>query len=328
MRRKPLRPIKDGLSLNYSMLDNIDVRHSKIKNNIKEKEMAINRDRNNTRQRTRTIFVPVGGGGSNIKTEELSVSENGTYEAGEDKAYSKVTVKVTKPLGTVKIADYGVKFSQSSFREVPEWADFDGVTNMISMFSDCYNLTTIPQIDTSSVTIMQNMFSDCYNLTTISQIDTSSVTIMESMFTNCFQLTTIPQIDTSSVTDMSYMFFSCSKLTTIPLIDTSSVTDMSYMFYSCSKLTTIPLIDTSSVTDMTNIFRSCSSLADLGGLMGLKCDIDLSSCPLTHDSIMNIVNKAGDVTASPKTLTLGSTNLAKLSDEEKAVATAKGWTLA
>ena len=264
--------------------------------------MALNNNRD--RQRTRVVFVPVGGGGSNIKTEELSVSENGTYEAGEDKAYSKVTVKVTEPLGTVKIADYGVKFSQSSFREVPEWADFDGVTNMISMFSDCYNLTTIPQIDTSSVTIMQSMFRSCFLLTTIPQIDTSSVTNMQSMFSSCFQLTTIPQIDTSSVTDMSYMF------------------------YTCSKLTTIPLIDTSSVTNMTNIFRSCSSLADLGGLMGLKCDIDLSSCPLTHDSIMNIVNKAGDVTASPKTLTLGSTNLAKLSDEEKAVATAKGWTLA
>ena len=218
--------------------------------------MAINRDRNNTRQRTRTIFVPVGGGGSNIKTEELSVSENGTYEAGEDKAYSKVTVKVTKPLGTVKIAGTGMKLAYSSFSKVPEWVDFDGVTNMISMFSDCYNLTTIPQIDTSSVTIM------------------------ESMFTNCFQLTTIPQIDTSSVTNMSYMFY------------------------------------------------SCSSLADLGGLMGLKCDIDLSSCPLTHDSILNVINKAADVTASPKTLTLGSTNLAKLSDEEKAIATNKGWTLA
>ena len=266
--------------------------------------MAINRDRNNTRQRTRTIFVPVGGGGSNIKTEELSVSENGTYEAGEDKAYSKVTVKVTKPLGTVKIAGTGMKLAYSSFSKVPEWVDFDGVTNMISMFSDCYNLTTIPQIDTSSVTIMQNMFSDCYNLTTIPQIDTSSVTIMESMFTNCFQLTTIPQIDTSSVTIMQGMFYSCYNLTTIPQIDTSSVTNMSYMFYSCS------------------------SLADLGGLMGLKCDIDLSSCPLTHDSILNVINKAADVTASPKTLTLGSTNLAKLSDEEKAIATNKGWTLA
>ena len=148
------------------------------------------------------------------------------------------------------------------------------------------------------------MFSDCYNLTTIPQIDTSSVTIMESMFTNCFQLTTIPQIDTSSVTIMQGMFYSCSNLTTIPQIDTSSVTNMSYMFYSCS------------------------SLADLGGLMGLKCDIDLSSCPLTHDSILNVINKAADVTASPKTLTLGSTNLAKLSDEEKAIATNKGWTLA
>ena len=226
------------------------------KNNIKRNhKMALNNNRD--RQRTRVVFVPVGGGGSNIKTEELSVSENGTYEAGEDKAYSKVTVKVTKPLGTVKIAGTGMKLGYSSFSKVPEWVDFEGVTDMNKMFYFCGNLSTIPEIDSSKVT------------------------------------------------DMTSMFDFCKSLTTIPLIDTSSVTSMGSMLYRCYKLT------------------------DLGGFIGLKCDLDLYDSPLiTHESLLNVINKAADVTASPATLTLGSTNLAKLTDEEKAIATNKGWTLA
>ena len=128
---------------------------------------------------------------------------------------------------------------------------------------------------------------------------------MNSMFSGCYSLTTIPQLDTSRVTRMISMFGYCGSLTTIPLIDTSSVTNMASMLYRCSKLT------------------------DLGGFLKLKTNLDLSACTaLTHDSLMNVINKAADVTASPATLTLGSTNLAKLSDEEKGIATAKGWTLA
>ena len=88
-------------------------------------------------------------------------------------------------------------------------------------------------------------------------------------------------------------------------------------------------MNVSNVTDMFRMLFACYSLTDLGGFVGLKCDIGLASCSkLTHDSIMNVINKAADVTAAPATLTLGSTNLAKLSDEEKAIATNKGWTLA
>lgn len=294
--------------------------------------MAINnRDRNNTtRQRTRTVFVPVGGGGSKIETEELSVSENGTYEAGEDKAYSKVTVKVTEPLGTVKIAGTGIKLGYSSFSEVPELVDFEGVTDMSEMFFFCSNLQTIPQLDTSQVTDMSDMFNHCESLQSISKIDTSMVINMNSMFYWCKQLPTIPQLDTSMVTDMGYMFAGCKQLLTIPQLDTSMVTDIKSMFYQCSNLQAIPQLDFSQVQEwnVSSLFYQCTSLTDLGGFVGVKCNLDLSPCPLTHDSIMNVINKAADVTSSPKTITLGSTNLAKLSDEEKAVATAKGWTLA
>ena len=54
----------------------------------------------------------------------------------------------------------------------------------------------------------------------------------------------------------------------------------------------------------------------------------MSACnKLTHDSIMVIINGLQTVTTT-QTLTLGSTNLAKLTDEEKKIATDKGWTLA
>lgn len=149
------------------------------------------------------------------------------------------------------------------------------------------------------------------------------------MFRYCSSLTTVPEMDTSNVSDMYYMFYGCNSLTTIPEMDTSNVTTMENMFTGCSSLITIPEMNTSRVSNMTGIFQSCYSLTNIGGFVGLKVNLDLSySSKLDHDSLMNVINKAADVTASPKTLTLGATNLAKLIDAEKGIATSKGWTLA
>lgn len=50
---------------------------------------------------------------------------------------------------------------------------------------------------------------------------------------------------------------------------------------------------------------------------------------LTHDSIVGILNNLKDLTGlTAKKLTLGSTHLSKLSDDEKLIATNKNWTLA
>ena len=137
-----------------------------------------------------------------------------------------------------------------------------------------------------------------------------------------------PKFDTSKVTNMDSMFQNCKSLTTVPLFNTSRVTNMNYMFYNCNSLTSVPLFDTSNVISMDGMFYRCSSLTTLGGFTGLKAYLDLSSCPLlTKESILNVFNKAANVKSSPKTLTLGTTNLNKLTDAEKAIATNKGWTL-
>ena len=81
-------------------------------------------------------------------------------------------------------------------------------------------------------------------------------------------------------------------------------------------------------TDNVMMFYYCSGLTIITGNPNFKAYVDLSKCQnLTHDSIMVVINGLQTVTEA-QTLTLGSTNLAKLTDEEKKIATDKGWTLA
>ena len=200
------------------------------------------------------------------------------------------------------------------------------VNNMDYMFNNCSKFTTLPQLDTSNVTSMSYMFNGCSKLTTIPKLNTIKVTNMSSMFQNCSSLTDVPQLDTSKVTNMYYMFNGCSKLTAAPQFDTSKVTNMSSMFYSCYLLTTIPQFDVSKVTSMSDMFRYCRSLKSIL-MTGMKVNFDISASTLFEESdLVTILNNLATVTQT-RTLTMGATNLAKLTDAEKAIATNKGWTL-
>lgn len=163
---------------------------------------------------------------------------------------------------------------------------------------------------------------------------TSKVTNMNSMFRNCSQLTQldVSNWDTKNVTNMYNMWANCYKLTQLDLSNwnTSKVARMDYMFYGCSKLTQLDLnnFNTSKVTNMSEMFQYCNSLTDFIAPKNINANIGFNYCNnLSHDSLMSIVNNLATVTTT-RTLTLGSTNLAKLSSEEKAIATNKGWTLA
>lgn len=157
--------------------------------------------------------------------------------------------------------------------------------------------------------------------------DTENVTTMVSMFRECSKLTSIPQLSTKNVTNMYGMFYNCSKLTTIPQLSTSKVDNMNNMFSGCSSLESIPLLDTSKVTYMDSMFNGCSSLKSIL-MTGMKVSFDISaSTKFEKTDLLIILNNLATVTTT-KTLKMGATNLAKLTDEDKAIATNKGWTLA
>ena len=156
--------------------------------------------------------------------------------------------------------------------------------------------------------------------------DTSNVTTMVKMFNNCNKLTSIPQLDTSSVTSMNGMFAHCESLISIPELDTSNVHDMGSMFSYCSNLTTISRLDAHNVSNTSYIFEYCHKLTSIG-LYGFIYSIDITPTALEHDAIVAFLNQAGTAKSGAK-ITMGSAKLALLSDEEKAIATNKGWQLA
>ena len=203
------------------------------------------------------------------------------------------------------------------------------VTNMSNMFYYCKKLQTVPLFDTSNVNNISGMFLGCDSLTTVPQFNTANVNDMSNMFNGCLNLQTVPSFNTSKVNDMHNIFGNCSKITTVPQFDTNRCTNMSWMFGECISLQTVPLLDMSNVDTMSYIFYDCSKLINLGGFTGLKLDLQLAYSPLlTVDSIVNVINYAADMTSNPKTLTLHKDTFDKLTQEQIATASAKGWNIA
>ena len=166
--------------------------------------------------------------------------------------------------------------------------------------------------------------------------DTSKVTNFSGTFYQCQKLIKCPNIDMTSATNASYMFYYCTALRNIPFFNTPNLSNMSNMFNNCNNLKSIPLLDCSRVSSMSTMFgwSDIYSLTDLGGFKNLKtsCTGNLNHLPnLTVQSLMNVINNLYDFRANgsttTRTLTLGTTNLNKLTDEQKAVATNKGWSL-
>ena len=73
-------------------------------------------------------------------------------------------------------------------------------------------------------------------------------------------------------------------------------------------------------------FTNDKNLTSVTVGVGFNCNLNISSGTFTAEIMNSIISNYAD--NSGKTLTVGSTNLSKLSDDDKAVATAKGLTLA
>lgn len=206
------------------------------------------------------------------------------------------------------------------------WTDVDGMKyrgSTITKFQDGYKFA--PRTGNNCY----EMFDDCKKLTEVPLFDTSEAQSMSYMFAYCTLIKGIPLFDMSSATSISNMFTNCDLLETVPQFNTKKVTDFDNMFNYCNNLKSVPKLDMSNGRSVNRMFYQASALTTLGGFTGLKRSLDLSqSNNLTKESLLNVINEAADVTSDPQTLTFGATNLAKLTDEEKAIATSKGWTLA
>lgn len=199
------------------------------------------------------------------------------------------------------------------------------------MFYECnFKTLDISMLDTSEVTTMYYMFTNCTNLISLdlSNFNTSKVTVMNAMFSNCKKLKNlnVSSFDTSKVTVMSSMFTNCTQLENLDIsnFDMSCVKTPYYMFTADNKLTNLQFGFNlgKGYTQKSSNYRDYT--------------LDLSTNKLlTHDSLMSVINGLYDLnltydvanggTLYTQSLVLGTTNLAKLTEDEIAIATNKGW---
>ena len=187
-----------------------------------------------------------------------------------------------------------------------------------------------PYINTSKITDFYCYFYYGHRLELLQYVDTSNGKNFASMFAQCSTLTEIPQIDISSGTNLASMFDGCLQLEEIPQIDTSNGKNFASMFSFCKELSTIESINVSNGTNLTNLFYSCDKLTEITFVGDIKQSLDMRySSLLTHDSLMSIINAlydySTDTSGTNYTLTIGNTNIQKLTQEELGKIESKGW---
>ncbi len=239
-------------------------------------------------------------------------------------------------------------------RAVPDW-DWSRMTSCAHMFEGCSALQEITApVNTSACTNFTNMFWGCTALRRVASIDVgsmltgtllfgrcsaleaapdlvapSAVTVTE-IFDGCTSLATVGKVSFPKAGNWHAVFRNCTSLRTVLEADFSAVANL-YECFSCAywagALTSLQAIPAHAVTDASNVLSGQTKLKDFGGFPGISVSFDLSDCTsLSHDSLLNILEGLAEVSQA-RTLTLGETLRARLTEEELRTAADKGWTV-
>lgn len=238
------------------------------------------------------------------KLEDLTATDNGTYTPSEGfDGFGKVNVDLRGKLKVLKITNTGGIINNECLDENGRWLgdefidmslcteiNFNGMTDLVKL--RCSNW------DTSALVSLFYFVRHCHSLV---EVDVSN-------------------FNTSNVTNISEAFRNSPKIAVLDLKnwDMSKVTKADYTFYGCSALSTL-IGDTTLEEVLEN---------NIGCLNGLSVGTQLNQCPLLQrNSLRALINGLAEVETT-QTLTLGATLRAKLTEEDIAIMTNKGWSIA
>lgn len=265
-----------------------------------------------------------------VPSGDITITASGTYDV-KDKINAIVNIP-EKKLGTKTITLNGTY--KATDDNLDGYSEVEVATTGVDIYD--YYISKLPNKIYGTSLLMY--------IKSVPPLDLNNMTVATSFFDGCSLLENIEGLNISQIKDTRFMFQYCSKIKEIPQIDTSNVTNMYYMFAQCSLLETIPRLNANNVITISDVFYKCSNLKNLGGFenLGMAYEISQSanygdytlklsgSKNLTHESLMNVINNLYDIKTkgcNAQKLTLGTTNINKLTSEEIAIATEKGWTI-
>lgn len=224
-------------------------------------------------------------------------------------------------------------FSSSNLTNITlNLKDKDTILMLGNTFTSSKKLISVnSNADIIKTNYIPYIFKDCSLLEHINfTIDVNGCLSAANAFQNCAKLkeviltgrlipTYIPY-STSPYKDLSNMYNTSTNYCTI-----------ANMFNGCSSLEKIIGLDITNIGNITTAFSNCTSLKtlDFSGTENVQVNIDLKTTGLDATGLMNMLNTLPDISNSTsRTLTIGSTKLALLTDEQIAEFNMKGYSLA
>lgn len=253
-----------------------------------------------------------------------------------ERGYRQAIVTITPQSGqNLTSVNFNAKHNQAGLPDgySTGWLDVKAAGANISMLAFNSYTTVVRSealemfefVGSNNINDFRYMFKNCSSFRTIVQLNTSKGTQFNEMFYGCYSLQFIPLLDTSSGLNFGAMFNGCRSLQFIPLLNTSNGAIFTDILRNCSSLQSIPPLDTSKGTVLSYMVGNCRSLS-VGALSGTAQSISYSSCRLSRQALVDIFNGLATVTGKTITIT-GNWGAADLTEDDRAIATNKGWTI-
>lgn len=235
------------------------------------------------------------------------------------------------PQQKIDVAAEGIKFSHSTFEEVPEVFDFSNVTDWSFIFDTCGSLISLPSnLNWGKMTNVVAAFRGTTSLNYEVNIEPLDVPSIEGIFQrsniakilnlsvqsaytafNAFEsskLTEIGNIDLPDTIVVAYAF-SNIPIVHFPKINIPKIADCSFTFYNNQSMQSLEYWDFSNVTNAANMFKGCSALSSIGDVIFLHTSLSLADSPNIDEDTLKLLGgfayAAGESGVAPlKTLGL------------------------
>ena len=250
--------------------------------------------------------------------------------------------KLPDNLDTSNGTNFGsFSYGSCNIQKLPDGLDTSKGTRFDYFCKGCSSLQKLPEgLDTSNGSNFRDFCYGCYSLQKLpDNLDTSNGTNFYNFVANCSSLQKLPDgLDTSNGTNFSYFCYYCYSLIKLPDgLDTSNGTEFNSFVGSCIAIRKISEVTmAANTTNYTSKYSAPFNGASWIGELQLTLPsntnfwLDFSTL-ISIESFRYIADHAPDVTATPRTLTVGSKNITRINEADPTIITdlnAKGWTVA
>jgi hypothetical protein len=267
--------------------------------------------------------------------EELTITANGEYTPQERvNGFSKVVAEFDTS-SLPKVRTLLLRINNDCIDDNGQWiggefVDFSAITSMSEFARNCGNIKNFDNVNWSFPPRISNFmyaFSKCYELTHLdfTKANKTKVTTLWNAFEGLRALTRLEgldKLDTSECGDFAG-FISQAKCEEIDITswDFVSASRIGSVFYFCTSLKSF--IGNKTIDDVIQ--------NDIKAFTNAKVAINIGAGyanAIERPSLRALINGIADLTGQDtKTITLGATLMAKLTEEDIAIATAKNWTI-